>query len=119
MRRYKSIAVASVAGFLVIAAATSSIWIQRTLEDKTITVVSKERLPTFSSDGGQPTHENFVYTDNETYVVKDSFWNFHFKSRTVYAKISDAGTCDVTLSGIRFGFLSMSQNIIAADCVAS
>jgi hypothetical protein len=93
----------------------SNAMIQWQLEETTLQVVSKERLTNFRNN--ETTHENFVYTDDETYVVADSFWNWHFRARTVWAEIPDeGGTCRVTLSGVRWGFLSLHQNIIAAEC---
>ncbi|MFA7408270.1 MAG: hypothetical protein WCY93_10700 [Anaerolineaceae bacterium] len=60
---------------------------------------------------------NYVYSDQETYVVADSLWNWHFRAMTVWAQIPDGeATCVVKLAGIRNGFFSMFQNIIEADC---
>lgn len=108
----------ALAAFIVIGGIGTSAFIQRTLEDKTITVTEKERITSFSSSDGttKTTIENFVYSDEEVYSVKDSLWNWHFRAGTVYAKIPETGTCNVTLSGMRIGFFSMNQNIIAADC---
>lgn len=88
-------------------------------EEATITVRSKERLLQVSSTengGTSSSYQNFVYTDDETYTVQDNLWVGHFETRTVWAKLREGATCRVTLSGIRFGFFSMSQNIIKADC---
>jgi hypothetical protein len=103
-------------GFIMAIGLTlSSALIQWQLEEATLTVVSKERLANFRDN--QTTYENFVYTDDETYVVADSFWNWHFRARTVWAEIpEDGGECQVTLSGVRWGFFSMHQNIISAEC---
>jgi hypothetical protein len=93
--------------------------IQTHIETATIEVVSKERLLNLKTDSdgkSSSTWTNFVYAKDETYVVEDSFWNWHFTARTVYAKLQEGAKCDVTLSGYRLGFLSMHQNIIAADC---
>ena len=92
------------------------------LEETEIEVVSKERLLQLSSssDGGTSSSlRNFVYTADESYVVEDSLWNGHFRAGTVYARIREGQRCKVTLSGYRFGFFSMYQNIIAADCGGS
>lgn len=88
-------------------------------EEATITVESKERLLQVStSENGSSTssYKNFVYSEDETYVVQDALWLGHFTAGTIYARIKEGVTCRVTLSGYRFGFLSMYQNIIAADC---
>tara|TARA_R110000782_G_scaffold184799_1_gene275127 strand:- start:1971 stop:2318 length:348 start_codon:yes stop_codon:yes gene_type:complete len=88
-------------------------------EVTTLEVVNKERLLQVSSSDGNSSssYKNFVYTQDESYIVKDSFWNMHFRSGTVYAKIPDnGGSCDVTLVGMRVGFFSMYQNIIKAEC---
>lgn len=101
------------------ASMVGSYLIQTNIEHATINVVSKERLLNVSTDSEGKTSskwENFVYTDEETYKVADSFWNWHFRARTVYAKIKEGSTCDVTLSGYRWGFLSAHQNIIEAEC---
>lgn len=107
-------------GFLLfMSLVPASIAIQRHLEETTIHVVSKERLLEVSSNDGKSSssYKNFVYTDDEAYVVDDSFWNWHFRAGTVYAKIPNGpSTCKVTLSGFRSGFFSMYQNIIAAEC---
>ncbi|AGH07423.1 secreted protein [Sulfitobacter phage phiCB2047-B] len=107
----------SLLGFVALVV-TPSILIQRTIENTTIEVQSKERLMSVSTSEGntKTSYKNFVYSDDETYIVKDSLWNWHFRAATVYAKLPNEGTCDVTLSGVRWGFLSMNQNIIAADC---
>ena len=97
-----------------------SLLIQRQLETTTIEVVSKERLLKISGENNNSSHQNFVYTANEVYRVKDSFFNWHFRAATIYALIPETGgTCEVTLSGVRWGFLSMSKNIIAAKCGAT
>lgn len=85
-------------------------WNQKHREVTVIEVVGKERVPTKDSA------KNFVYSSSETYIVKDSIWNGHFRAGTVYAKIPEKGTCQVTLSGRRMGFISSYQNIIAASC---
>ena len=89
------------------------------LEHATIEVVGKERIAQVSSgkDTGTTTRiRNFVYTQDETYEVKDSPFNWAMRSGTVYAQIHEGETCDVTLSGYRVGWLSMYQNIIGAMC---
>lgn len=89
------------------------------IEHADLDVVSKERLIQLSSNsngGSSSSMRNFVYTADEAYVVEDSLWNGHFLAGTVYAQIQEGHRCRVTLSGYRFGFLSMYQNIIAADC---
>ena len=100
--------------------AVPSYMINSKIETATIQVVSKERLMKVGTngDGGSKTsYQNFVYSADESYVVEDSIWNWHFRAGTVYAKIPDGeATCDVTLSGMRMGFFSMYQNIIEADC---
>lgn len=100
--------------------AAFSYHVQTNLEAVTLEITGKERITSVSgSDGSTSTTiKNYVYTDDEVYVVKDSFWNWHFRALTVWAKLPDGpATCDVTLSGYRWGYLSMSRNIIAADCV--
>ena len=108
--------ITAILGFVMaIGLALSSALIQWQLEETTLNVVSKERLSNYSN--GETTFENFVYTEDETYVIADSFWNWHFRARTVWAEIpEDGGTCVVTLSGVRWGFFSMHQNIISAEC---
>lgn len=104
---------------LFIAAVSVSFKIATHIEHAEIAVVSKERLLKISSSSeGKQSSEwrNFVYTADETYVVEDSMWNWHFTSGTVYARIQEGKRCRVTLSGYRVGFLSMFQNIIAANC---
>lgn len=93
-------------------------WNQTHITTVTATVTGKERITEISgSDGETKTVvKNYVYTDLDTYRVKDSFWNGHFRAATVYASIPEKGTCELTLSGHRSGFLSLQQNIIAADC---
>lgn len=111
--------VAALAIPLLAVGVISSAVIQRNLETATIEVVSKERLLNMNTnDEGQVTssYENFVYSNDEAYVVADSLWNWHFRARSVYAQIQEGAICEVTLSGYRWGFLSMHQNIIAADC---
>lgn len=106
---------------MFIASGVGSYLIQTNIEHRTIKVASKERLMSISTndDGGTSSSwTNFVYSDDEAYVVKDSFWNWHFRAGTVYAQIREGATCNVTLSGYRWGFVSMHQNIIAADCDA-
>ena len=109
-----------VAGAVVIVGlSAASFFIQRTIETRTIEVTGKERLMSVSSSEGNTKTEfkNFVYAKSDSYRVKDSFWNWHFRAGTVYAQIpEDGGSCVVTLSGVRWGFLSMYQNIIAAEC---
>lgn len=102
-------------GFMLVA----SYKIATHIEETTITVVSKERLMEIGTDSegrSHTTYKNFVYSDDEAYVVADSMWNGHFRARSVYAQVHEGATCRVTLSGYRFGFLSMHQNIIAAEC---
>lgn len=88
------------------------------IEQKTIVVDGKERLLKVDSSDGKTSssYKNFVYAGGEAYVVEDSFWNWHFRAGTVYASLREGATCQVTLAGYRFGFLSMYQNIIAANC---
>lgn len=105
--------------FIVAISVVSSYMIQTHIEYATIKVEGKERLLNVSSDSEGKTSskwENFVYTGDETYVVQDSFWNWHFRARTVYANIKEGSNCEVTLSGYRWGFLSMHKNIIEAKC---
>lgn len=115
MTRSAVISVVGILGLFVL----GSYLIQTNIEHRVIKVASKERLMSISTntDGGTSSKwTNFVYSDDETYVVKDSLWNWHFRSRTVYAQIEVGATCRVILSGYRWGFLSMHQNIISADC---
>lgn len=103
----------------IIGAVAFSWNINTTVENTTLTVVNKERLMSVSgTDGSSNTnYQNFVYTADESYIVEDSYWNWHFRSGTVYAKVpEDGGECDVKLVGIRMGFFSMYQNIIEIDC---
>lgn len=119
MKRVSIISTLAVGVVFVAIGMGASFAIQRTIEHKTIEVQSKERLMSISTtDEGKSktSYQNFVYSDDETYVVQDSFWNWHFRAATVYAKIPDKGICEVTLSGVRWGFLSMYQNIIVANC---
>jgi hypothetical protein len=105
---------------MVVAGVLWSVTLQRTVEDTTLLVTGKERITTVSgTDGNTNTKiKNFVYTDDEVYTVADSFWNWHFRAGTIWARIPEGrSTCQVTLSGKRMGFLSVSRNIIAADCV--
>lgn len=92
--------------------------IQTHTETTTLTFVDKERLLVVSSgeNGTSSKYENVAYTDDEVYSVQDSFWNWHFRARTVYAQIELGVPCQVTLSGYRMGYLSMQQNIIAVSC---
>ena len=95
--------------------------VQSHIEYKDIHVASKERLLKVEtdSDGKSTTsYKNFVYSTDETYIVEDSFWNWHFTAGTVYARIQPNQTCRVKLAGYRIGFFSMYQNIIAAECHA-
>ena len=98
--------------------AAASYLVQTHLEEKTIRVVSKERLLNMKSDdkGSSTEYKNFVYSPEETYVVEDSIWNWHFRAGTVYAQIHPNEDCRVTLAGYRFGPFSMYQNIISAEC---
>jgi hypothetical protein len=96
---------------------------QTHLQRLTIEVTGKERISkdTFRTDSdgklsGGTTIHNFVYTPEETYEVRDSLWNGHFRAMTVYARIPEAGTCEIVLSGRRMGFFSLTQNIIEAEC---
>ncbi|SIQ24394.1 hypothetical protein SAMN05880590_102764 [Rhizobium sp. RU35A] len=89
------------------------------IETKTIHIVNKERLMKISTDRDGNTsssYTNFVYAEDELYVVQDSLWNGHFRAGSVYASIRIGADCAVTLSGYRYGPLSMYQNIIAASC---
>lgn len=89
------------------------------IEKATINVVSKERLQKITSDSdGKITsrQEYWVYSDEDTYRVADSFIQWRFYSGQVYAEVKEGATCDVTLQGYRIGFLSMMQNIIEVDC---
>lgn len=113
----------SIAGVLAVTACIggatfASYKIQTHLVEATITLESKERLMSVSSaDGNTSTDfKNFVYTADEVYGVRDSFWNWHFRAMTVYASLPDSGECDVILSGYRWGYLSTTQNIISATC---
>jgi hypothetical protein len=84
-----------------------------------IQVVSKERLLKIQSDGDGNTYsrqEYWVTASDDLYRVQDSFLQWHFHSGRVYASIVEGAKCNVTLQGYRIGFLSMFQNIIAADC---
>jgi hypothetical protein len=93
-------------------------FISQNVEHLQINVVSKERLMKVSSSEGntKTSFENFVYTDTETFKVEDNLWHWHFRAGTVYAQIHEGATCNVTVVGYRWGFLSMYQNIIAANC---
>jgi hypothetical protein len=108
-------------GFVLIGAmAVGSYLIQTHIEHAEINVVSKERLLKVTTNDGNTSSEyqNFVYSDADTYTVRDSLWNGHFTSATVYARIREGSRCRVTLAGYRLGFLSMFQNIIEAECGA-
>lgn len=106
-------------GVLAAALALPSALIQRHIEHARVDIHGKERLMNVTSNDGitSTSYKNFVYASGKIYVVKDSLWNWHFRSGTVFAQIPEQGTCDVTLSGYRWGFLSTHQNIIAAKCV--
>ena len=120
MKTETKIATAFAAAALAALMGTSA-YVNRITETATLVVVDKERLMSVSSSDGTTSTEykNFVYTADETYRVKDNIWLWHFRAATVYAKIPETGVCEVTLSGLRSGFLSWNQNIIAADCVAT
>lgn len=90
------------------------------IERKRIHVESKERLLRVTSDkdgGTSSSYENFVYASDEVYVVKDSLWNGHFRAGTVYARVREKASCNVTVVGYRIGFLSLYQNIIEVECM--
>jgi len=97
----------------------SSYMISQNVENKQIQVISKERLMKLSKDNEGNTrtsYKNFIYTEDETYTVEDSIWHWHFRAGTIYAKLKENTTCNVKVVGYRWGFLSMYQNIIEADC---
>ena len=85
-------------------------------EQKTIEVISKDRIMTYNPDSGSNI-ENFVYAKDDVYVVKDSLLQGHFRALTTYSQIPEhPSTCDVTVVGYRIGLLSLKQNIIRANC---
>lgn len=103
----------AVSGFIGLCS-IPSILIQRHTQEVTLQVDRTERLYARMANGR---YKNFVYAEDEIYEVRDSLWNGHFRSQTVFASIpEEGGTCKVTLSGYRAGFLSMTENIIAAEC---
>jgi len=114
-------AVLTTIGVLVIPVMlASSYMISQNVENKQIQVISKERLMKLSKDNEGNTrtsYQNFIYTEDETYIVEDTIWHWHFRAGTIYAKLKENTTCDVKVVGYRWGFLSMYQNIIEADCV--
>lgn len=112
-------AVGALVAIAFVAAATLGVSSALHIEKTTINVVSKERLQKIISDSdGKITsmQEYWVYSDEDTYRVADSFIQWHFYSGQVYAEVKEGAICDVTLQGYRIGLLSMMQNIIEVEC---
>lgn len=74
----------------------------------TITVTGKESV---STDSG---HEYRVYTNDETYVMKDSIFKGRFRTSNDYAKLQRGHTYTCTKFGWRVPLLSWFENI--RDC---
>jgi hypothetical protein len=77
-------------------------------ESVVIKVTGKEAVPV---EGG---HEYRVYTEDETYVMKDSLVKGRFRTSNEYSKIKDGGTYTCTKFGVRVPLFSMFENI--RDC---
>lgn len=77
----------------------------------TATVTGKERI---TQQSGKDNIESFylVYTDKGTMKLEDDLMRGNWESSDVYGRLKNDSTYTFTVSGYRFGFLSMYPNII-------
>ena len=99
------------AAVLVIAILTFNIVSYVHTSTVTATVTGKERI---INQSGQDNIESFylVYTDKGTMKLEDDLIRGNWESSDVYGRLKNDSTYTFTVSGYRFGFLSMYPNII-------
>lgn len=83
------------------------------VETLTITVNHKER--TTSSDGKTVSSYYLIYTDRETFALKDDLFYGQFNSSDVYGRIKSGGTYRVTALGVRVPLLSWYRNLVSVE----
>ena len=105
----KGIIIAAV--ILVIAIFTFNIASYFHTETFTSKVTGKERI---TKQSGKDNIESFylVYTDKGTIKLEDDLMRGNWESSDVYGRLKPDSTYTFTVSGYRFGFLSMYPNII-------
>lgn len=58
-----------------------------------------------------------IYTDNETFTIKDSLIKYRFRSSDLYGQIEERQTYEFTVYGWRNGFFSSYRNILKAEII--
>ena len=56
-----------------------------------------------------------IYTDNETFAIKDSLVKGQWRSSDIYGHIENGKEYEFTVFGVRNGYLSMYRNIISYE----
>jgi hypothetical protein len=79
-----------------------------------LVVQDKERVVTGS--GADQESKYLIFTDQETFENVDSWLALKFNSSDVYGSIVEGSTCEFTVTGWRFPFLSWYRNILEATC---
>jgi len=77
-------------------------------EDVIIHVTGKDQIASVEGAGST----KFIYANNSTYEVADSYIEMTFNSRDTYGRLQVGNTYRVKTRGIRFSFLSMQPNIV-------
>jgi len=92
---------------IVIAIAGSMILQLGMKQTLTTTITNKERVVKDKDS------YYLVWTDKEVFSLKDSFWNFQFRSSDLYGKLQPGKTYEVVVYGLRIPFFSWYRNIIS------
>lgn len=82
-------------------------------EPVTFTLKEKESVPVNNGNGGTK-NEYRLYTDNGTYVIKDSLVFLRFDSADEYGKLDEGKRYTCQSYGFRLPFFSKFKNLL--DC---
>ena len=70
------------------------------------------RYPTITIEKAYETEgQKFIYANNSTFEVDDSYLDFQWNSRDLYGKLQVGHTYQVKTRGVRWGWLSIQPNI--------
>lgn len=91
----------------------SSVIYYANVESTTITITHKERIVRGSGDSVSSYY--LVYTDRETFALKDDLFYGQFNSSDIYGRIKSGDTYRVTALGVRVPFLSWYRNLVSVE----
>lgn len=99
-----------IAAVLAVALIGGGVYVYAQTDPVTVTITDKESIP--NNDAG---HEYRVYTDQGTFVMKDSLVHPRFDTADEYGALEPGQTYDCEKYGFRIPLLSSFENLINCE----